>query len=217
MKKYDCVVFDVDGTLLDTTEGVLCAVQYTIDHFEFQALPESVLKTFIGPPIQNSFANAYHLEGDILQEIATVFRNRYKDVDLLKAVPYEGIYDVFDALCRNGIKSSIATYKRQDYAETILRHFHFDRYTDVLRGADHENKLKKKDIIEKSLRDCGITDYRKAVMVGDSSHDAIGAAEIGLDFIGVTYGFEFRTMADVMKYPAIGVAATPLEILNYII
>lgn len=216
MKKFDCVVFDVDGTLLDTTEGVLSAVQYTIDEFGFEPLPEKTLKTFIGPPIQNSFANAYGLEGEILQQIATVFRNRYKDVDLLKAVPYEGIYRVFENLCQNGILPAIATYKRQDYAETILKHFHFDRYTDVLYGADHDNKLKKKDIIERSLQACKITDYSRAVMIGDSSHDAIGAAEIGIKFIGVTYGFEFQTKKDVLQYPAVGAANTPLEILDYI-
>lgn len=216
MKKFDCVVFDVDGTLLDTTEGVLSAVQYTIERFGLNPLPDSVLKTFIGPPIQDSFAKAYGLGGDILQQIATVFRNRYKDVDLLKAVPYEGIYDVFENLVQNGIRPAIATYKRQDYAETILKHFHFDRYTDILYGADHENRLKKRDIIEKSLHACSITDYSRAVMIGDSSHDAAGASQIGIRFIGVTYGFEFRTASDVMQYPAVGAARTPLEILNYI-
>ncbi|MDO5381679.1 MAG: HAD hydrolase-like protein [Eubacteriales bacterium] len=217
MKKYEIAVFDVDGTLLDTTEGVLASVKYTINKMGFKPLSEDVLKTFIGPPIQDSFAKAYNLEGSILQEIATCFRNRYKDYELLKAVPYEGIYDVFDELSDRGVKLAVATYKRQDYAEAILKHFGFDRYTNILYGADHENKLKKVDIIEKCMIDLGVTDYSNAVMVGDSSHDAIGAEKIGMDFIGVTYGFDFRTPEDVAKFNSIGVATKPIELLDIIL
>lgn len=128
MPHFDLAVFDVDGTLLDTTEGVLSSVEYTIEHFGFEPLSEQRLKKFIGPPIQNSFADAYGLSGDILQEIASVFRNRYKDVDLLKAKPYDGIYEAMDSLVKKDVKIAVATYKRQDYAERILRHFGFDRY-----------------------------------------------------------------------------------------
>lgn len=215
MKKYEIAVFDVDGTLLDTTEGVLASVKYTIDEMGFAPLSDEQLLTFIGPPIQDSFAKAYHLEGDILQEIATCFRNRYKDYELFKAVPYDGIYKLFDKLSEKGIKIAVATYKRQDYAEAILKHFGFDRYTNILCGADHENKLKKVDIIRKCMDDLGVCDYSKAVMIGDSSHDAIGAREIGMDFIGVTYGFDFKSMSEVFQYDAIGAADYPESILKY--
>lgn len=216
MGKYEIAVFDVDGTLLDTTEGVLASVKYTIDKMGFEPLSEDVLKTFIGPPIQDSFAKAYNLSGDILQDIATCFRNRYKDYELLKAVPYDGIYEVFDKLMERNVKLAVATYKRQDYAEAILKHFGFDKYTNILYGADHNNKLKKVDIIEKCMVDLGVTDYSNAVMIGDSSHDAIGAEKIGMDFIGVTYGFDFMAPEDVYKFKAVGAAAMPLDLLNLI-
>lgn len=215
MKKYEIAVFDVDGTLLDTTEGVLAAVKYTISEMGLAPLREEQLLTFIGPPIQDSFAKAYHLEGEILQTIATCFRNRYKDYELFKAAPYVGIYDVFDALSDRGVKLAVATYKRQDYAEAILRHFNFDRYTNILYGADHENKLKKVDIIRKCMDDLGIHDYNRAVMIGDSSHDAIGAKQIGMDFIGVTYGFDFKQPSDVLQFEAVGAADSPMDILRY--
>lgn len=215
MPHFDLAVFDVDGTLLDTTEGVLSSVKYTIEHFGFEPLSEQRLKKFIGPPIQNSFADAYGLSGDILQEIASVFRNRYKDVDLLKAKPYDGIYEAMDSLVKKDVKIAVATYKRQDYAERILRHFGFDRYTDIMYGADHENKLKKRDIIEKCIRDSGISDYSSAVMIGDSDNDAIGARDIGVSFIAVTYGFGFDNAADAMEFPNVGIAETPAEIVNF--
>lgn len=86
---------------------------------------------------------------------------------------------MLNALSNKGIKLAVATYKRQDYAEAILKHFGFDKYTDILYGADHENKLKKMDIIKKCMDDLGVHDYSRAVMVGDSRHDAIGAQKIG--------------------------------------
>lgn len=215
-RMYDYIIFDVDGTLLDTTEGVLSAVKYTIIVSGLPRLPKEALLTFIGPPIQDSFRKHYGIEGAKLQELATIFRNQYKDVDLLKAVPYEGIYDVCEKLKEAGIKIGVATYKRQDYAERILKHFKFDRYSNYLYGADHENKLKKMDIIKLCMDEMGVIDKKRVLMIGDSSHDAIGAEKIGVDFLGVTYGFDFKNKEDVMKFPAIGVADTPMEILQFV-
>ena len=217
MSKYKAVIFDVDGTLLDTSEGVLASVKYTIKKFGFRELSDEKLRTFIGPPIQRSFAQHYNLEGDIIQDIATVFRNRYKDYDLLKAVPYDGIFELMDSLGKAGIKVAVATYKRQDYAEKIMREFGFYEYTDIVCGADHENKLSKKDIICNALKLCGIDNYKDAVMVGDSDNDAIGASQIGADFVGVTYGFGFKTKQDVMEFDNIGAADTTDEVLDIII
>lgn len=216
-RKYDAVVFDVDGTLLDTTEGVAAAVEYTIAVTGLKPLKRQEILTFIGPPVQDSFRRIYGIEGERLQELATVFRDRYKEHELLKAKPYEGIYEVLDQISGQGIPIAVATYKRQDYAETILKHFGFEQYTSVIYGADHENKLKKVDIIVKCLQEIGVADRNRAVMVGDSSHDALGAEQVGMHFLGVTYGFEFHSPSDVMQYAAIGSANTPIEILPFII
>lgn len=215
MRKYDIAVFDVDGTLLDTTEGVLSAASYAIDQMGLPALAKEQMLTFIGPPIQNSFRKYYDLSEKQIQEAADIFRAQYKEVDLLKAVPYEGIYETFQQLMDSGIKLAVATYKRQDYAVTLLKHFHFDDYTDILYGADNLNKLKKKDIIVKCMNDLGVYDYSRAVMIGDSDNDALGAQSIGMNFIGVTYGFDFRSEQDVNKFPNIGYANRPIDLVNY--
>lgn len=214
--RYDLVIFDLDGTLLDTARGLVATVTHTIDVMGFAPQSPEVLSTFIGPPIQDSFARVYGLSGPILQEIAGVFRDRYSTVDLLGADPYEGIFELFDALKRGGVKSAVATYKREDYALTLLRHFGFDRYAEVMHGGDHENKLKKKDIIDLCIKECGVTDRSRVVMVGDTLHDAVGAKEMGIDFIGVTYGFGFKCAADLGDHAAVGMASTPLEILDLI-
>lgn len=215
MSRYEIAVFDVDGTLLDTREGVLASVEHAIRTFGYPMPSLEMLRTFIGPPIQDSFAKTYHLEKAQADAMAAEFRQSYKGENLIKAKPYEGIYELMDELVKRGVKIAVATYKRQDYAEAILKHFGFDRYSNILYGSDFEGKLKKMDIIQKCMIDLGSTDYRNAVMIGDSWHDANGAEQIGVDFIGVTYGFDFRNEEDVRKCTCIGSADTPLEVLQY--
>lgn len=215
MKKYQYVIFDVDGTLLDTAEGVIKAVKKTMRVEDLVIPSEEVLRTFIGPPIQNSFQKLYGFEKERVQELTTLFRDFYKQDDcLLKAKPYEGIYQVCRSLLNAGIKIGIATYKRQDYAERIVRYFDFGEYTDYIYGADHENRLKKVDIIRLCLEQMECRNFDRAVMVGDSDNDAVGAEAVGIDFIGVTYGFGFRNWEDVNNYSNVGCAGTPLELLN---
>lgn len=215
MKNYDLVIFDVDGTLLDTTEGVLSAIDYAIKKHHLPGLSVEQLYTFIGPPIQKSLKAHYNLDDTAIQAVAETFRERYKDVDLLKATPYDGIYEVLDSLKKRGIQLAVATYKRHDYALDILKHFQFDTYTNILYGADNFNKLKKCDIIRKCISDANSENLSKILMIGDSDNDAVAALEAGVDFLGVTYGFGFKSQQDVETFNAIGSASTPLEILQY--
>lgn len=215
MNRYEIAIFDVDGTLLDTSEGVLLSVEDAIREFRYQMPKPEVLRNFIGPPIQDSFAKTYNLSKEEADRMAAVFRKSYKEKNLFKARPYEGIYELMDELCSRHVRVAMATYKRQDYAEAILRHFEFHRYSNILYGSDFEGKLKKVDIIRKCMEDLGATDYRNAVMIGDSWHDAKGAEQLGVDFIGVTYGFDFRSRQEVHNCTSVGSAETPLELLEY--
>lgn len=216
-KRYEAVIFDVDGTLLDTTEGVLNSVKYAMREKSLEIPSDEYLRSFIGPPIQNSFAKLYGLEGKELQELTDLFRNRYKSTELLKAKPYDGLFEVLSNLKNAGIKIGIATYKREDYAITLLKHFGFDKYTDVMHGADNNNVLKKKDIIELCLKEMGVEDYKRAVMIGDSDNDALGADHIGIEFVGVTYGFDFAKPEDVQQFPSIGCVDKPIDLLSILI
>ncbi len=213
--KYELVIFDVDGTLLDTSEGVLSSVKYTIERFGFDMPDDKQLRTFIGPPIQRSFADTFGLSGDIIQEMTAVYRDRYKGDDLIKAVPYEGIYECFDSLESNGIKTAIATYKRDDYAQRIMKHFHFDDHTKIIHGADDNNKLSKSDIIEICINESGIP-KEKVLMVGDTDNDAIGAEGIGVDFLAVTFGFGFKPGEEI-TYPHVHVSDTAADIASFVL
>lgn len=215
MKKYDLVVFDVDGTLLDTTEGVLSSVKYAIKNYDLPVPTYNELLEFIGPPVQNSFARCFNLSGDALQGITNVFREQYKNVDLLKAKPYDGIYDMLDILAEK-YAIAVATYKREDYALTLLKHYGFDKYAKIMHGGDNFNKLSKADIILKCVTESGIADRKKAVMVGDTISDAVGAEKAGIDFIAVTYGFGFKTDDSLTGLKCVGIAEQPMDLSDLI-
>jgi phosphoglycolate phosphatase len=215
MKAYKLVIFDLDGTILDTTEGILASVEHAVKQLHLPSLTHEEMLTFIGPPVQESFAKYYGLSGRRLQEAADIFRANYSGDNLLLAKPYTGIYSVFDYLCTNNITPAIATYKREDYALKLLKHFKFDRYADIMFGADNENKLRKKDVILKCIEKSTEGNFRNIVVIGDTMHDAIGAAELSLDFVAVRYGFGFKNIDDLSQVNAVASVDHSLEIIEF--
>lgn len=189
--KYKLVLWDVDGTLLDTSEGIISAAKYTIERYDMKMPSDDVLKSFIGPPLKRSFMSTFAVEEERAMEMVNVFRSRYKELDLLKAKPYEGIIPLIRDISSISIKQGIATNKRQDLAEILLRSFGFSGYMDVICGSDVAGKLTKSDIIHKATQESGVTSLDEIVMIGDSDGDQKGAAKLGCDFIAVTYGFGF--------------------------
>lgn len=215
MKDYHLIIFDLDGTLLDTSEGILDSLRYTIAHFGFHELPEETIASFIGPPIQDSFSATYGIDGPILQEIATVFRDRYKSRDLLKAKPYPGIFDALEEMKKAGKKLAVATYKREDYALELLRYYGFDRYFSVMHGGDHENRMKKPDIIRLCIQETEGANEANCLMIGDTVSDSSGAEQAGIDFLGVSYGFGFHSQSDLSHIKCVGMAESPMRAAEF--
>ncbi|MDE6314610.1 MAG: HAD hydrolase-like protein [Lachnospiraceae bacterium] len=215
MKDYQAILFDLDGTMLNTSIGVMESVEYTIETLGYRKLPTEALRRFVGPPIQDSFIREYGVDKEEAQRGANVFREYYKNQGLLKAEPYDNLYDLFELLKNQGKKIAVATYKRHDYAMQILEHFKISQYCDSMNGADNNNVLTKADIVEKCIKECSVTDKSKVVLIGDSEYDAIGAEGGGIDFIGVTYGFGFKTKADVAEYNHVLAADSIMEVMEF--
>lgn len=213
-KEYKLAIFDLDGTLLDTVEGSKKAIQYTIEEMGLSPLNEEQLKSFTGPPIQESFKRYYDVDQVQIATMVEIFRNRYKDHDLYKAVPYDNIYDLLSHMVAHDMKIAVATYKRQDYAIKLLEYFGFTKYTSAVFGADVENKLTKVDIIKNCLDEFNFSNA-DVIMIGDTYHDAQGAAELGIDCIGVTYGYGFKNKDEAMECNCISSADNVNEILNF--
>lgn len=208
------IIFDLDGTLLDTTDGVLESAAYAAEKLRLPALPYETLLKFVGPPIQNSFMKYYGCNYMQAQQAANIFRDYYKNEALFKARPYDGIFDLCSDLKSKGKKLSVATYKREDYAIMLLKHFGFNQYFDYMHGADNNNQLTKADIVDICINDCGGNRY-STVLIGDTVHDAMGAKYAGIMFIAVTYGFGFKAEDDVV-YSNIGICDCPHAIYDVI-
>ena len=159
---YKYAIFDLDGTILDTSEGITLAISRTLREYNRQIPNQKILESFIGPPIQNSFQILYSLSDEEAMKMANVFRDHYMcDEFLLKATPYDGIYDLMDMLASAGVKIGVATYKREDYARRLLCVKGFNHYTEHMYGSDFEGRLKKKDIIRNCLEKMDCDDYSK--------------------------------------------------------
>ena len=125
--------------------------------------------------------------------------------------------DILKELQQNGIKTAVATYKKENLAVKLLEHFGLSDNLNVMHGADDKVTLTKQDIIKLCITECGITDLSEVVMIGDSVYDAVGAENVGVDFIGVTYGMGFKSCEDILQHKNIGCADTVSEILKFII
>ena len=209
------VIFDLDGTLLDTSTGVLSSVKKTIEKFGFRELSEEELLTFIGPPINKQLQKVFNLPTGDAMAAMVYFRDVYPRGDIYKAEHYDGMQKLLADLKENGYMVGVSTYKREDMAKTLLKNKGLAEYFDVIHGSDAGATLIKADVVRMTIRDLGNSNS-ETVMIGDSDNDAIGAAGAGALFIGVTYGFGFKTASNVNEYPNIGVASQASEILDII-
>lgn len=188
---YKTVLFDLDGTLLDTTEGVVNAVRRTIRDNGFLMPTESELKEFVGPPMQKTMSERFGLEKYESLKVANEFRANYKKYSLFQASLYDGILDLLKELKEAHYQVAVATNKSHQNAVDIIEKFGIRQYCDYVLGSDLEGKLDKRDIICLCIKHLG-SKKSETVLVGDSVFDLEGAEQAGVDFIAVTYGFGFK-------------------------
>ena len=187
---YPVLLFDLDGTLLDTSEGIRKSVEETLRIMKLPQLPEETIRSFVGPPINRSLQETFQLSDEDTARATNVFRDLYKEQYLFCAEPYPGVFETLDHLRDAGYQLGVATYKREDYAIRLLEHFELARRFRVIHGCDFESRLSKTDIIRQTLADLGC-EPKDAVLVGDTVHDQHSAEECGMKFFAVTYGFGF--------------------------
>lgn len=213
---YKVVVFDVDGTLFDTSEGICNCINYVLEKNNKPTLSDEVLKKFIGPPIYKSFMDFCGIDFDTAMKYTEEYRFHYVEQFIKQSKPYPDMLNVLEHIKGENIKLAIATLKTQKQIDALLFNEGLEDLFDVVRGVRVHGE-KKDDILKSISEELGISDYREMVLVGDTILDAEGAASIGVDFIGVTHGFGLRTEEDLKEYPYVALCNNFIDVSKIII
>ncbi len=214
MKEYKSVIFDLDGTLMDTSVGIYKSIDFTLERFglRFKEIEDRV--SFIGPPIETSFKKYFSIKDDkLVEQMVDCFRNIYKDKYLCEANPYQDIFKLLSFLQEKNIKTGVATYKRYDYAEILLEAFNFTSLFESIKGSDFESTYTKIDILENCINNLGVT-AEDVLFVGDTLSDLEAAKALNVDFLGVTYGFGLKDNIEYVNENSILIARNVNEIFE---
>jgi len=192
--KYQTILFDLDGTLTDSQEGITKSVAYALAHFGIQVEDLSALRKFIGPPLSVSFPTFYGFGPEDTQVAVAKYRERFTDVGWAENAVYPGVEPLLQRLQRAGKRLILATSKPEVQALRIMDHFGLSRYFDLICGPDlaAPSHYGKAEVIRDALARAGITGAAGVIMVGDRRHDVEGAHKMGLPCIGVLYGYGSR-------------------------
>lgn len=203
--RYDAVVFDLDGTLTDSYEGITNAVRHALSGLQMPIPSDAELRKYIGPPLVKSFQKYDGMDKETAERGAMLFREYYAPRGCFENKVYPGIRELLKALHDGGAKVFVATGKPEDTSRKILRHFGLDAYIDGLAGpASSTSTEKKADLILRVLENVS---YQHAVMIGDRDSDIKGAQRAGIDSIAVGYGFgepdEFQNVQPTYTAPTV--------------
>lgn len=189
---WDTILFDLDGTVTDPKEGITRAAAYALRCAGRGEIAPDTLTGFIGPPLHVSFPAHSGLDEAETDEAIRNFRVYYTQRGWKENIPYAGMAELLDTLCKAGKKLVIATSKPEDTARRILEHFGLAHYFTHICGARADDKAssEKASVIRSAL---ARTEHAgRILMVGDRSYDVLGAHEAGLAAVGVLYGYGSR-------------------------
>jgi len=190
--KYHTVLFDLDGTLTDSQEGITKCVHYALQHFGIEETDYEKLKLFIGPPLDDMFMEIYGFTKEQAVEARWKYRERFQTVGMYENTPYDGIVEMLAELKAKGIKLGVATSKPEHFSRKILDKFEMTKYFDSISGADLEgNHVSKPDMIRVAMERVGkaANETEGVLMIGDRVFDVEGAHECGMPCVGVRFGF----------------------------
>ncbi len=209
----DAIFFDLDGTLTDPKPGITRSIQYALQKLDLPVPSQDELTWCIGPPLRDSFVTL--LGGDSRADLAvTLYRERFGDVGLYENAVYPDIEHILTALKASHGRLFVATSKARVFAERIIEHFGLGGYFEQVFGAELDGtRVHKGDLLAYALDNSNV-DPSRALMIGDRSHDIIGAKNNGMDALGVLYGYGSRQ--ELIEAGARHVCATPLAVLDHI-
>lgn len=188
-KDKKAILFDLDGTVINSKEGIFNSIDYTLNKLNMEKATDEIKAKFIGPAIGYSFKTLYGFTEEEAERAVDIYREYYAETGIFEMEAYEGLERVLALLKAQGRKIAIATKKPEMFAKRIITYLDFDKYFDLVCGAmSEEADNSKSHIIERAYKGLGLS-KEDALMIGDTKFDIIGAKGAGVMSLGVGYGF----------------------------
>lgn len=184
---YKYVLFDFDGTVYDTVEGITKSVQYALAKHGIAAELEE-LRCFAGPPLVDKFMEVYAVTEAQAHQLVDDYRERYRPIGLMECQLFEGMKELLIKLREKGIKTAITTMKPQEMAEMLLEREGMIPLFDVIYGSTLSQNITKQVLVEMAMDTLG-ADKSETILVGDTKYDIHGAHQAGIAAVGVRYGY----------------------------
>ena len=211
MKKT--ILFDLDGTLTDSGEGIINCVIYALEKFGLPVPQRESLRYFVGPPLHESFVKQ-GVPADRAEEAVAVYRERYVPTGMFENSPYPGVRELLEKLKKEGYALYVASSKPEWMCVEILKHFDLDKYFDQICGATMDtSRTNKEAVIAYLIRENGRSD--NMIMVGDTKFDVLGAKIHGIPCIGVNWGY--GTADDMQEAGAAAIVNTMEDLFQHLI
>ena len=204
------ILFDLDGTLTDSGEGIINCASLALAHFGLPVPDREAMRVFVGPPLRDTLMQ-FGVKPEDVEEAMTVFRSRYLTKGKYENKPYPGIRELLERLRSQGHKLYVATSKPEIQAVDVLNHFDLAQYFDIIAGATMDKARDSKAAVIAYLKEQA-GDMAQSVMVGDTAFDVTGAAAHGIPTIGVAWGY--GKVEDMEKAGAVSIARTPEELFG---
>jgi len=209
----NALYFDLDGTLTDPKPGITRSIQFALRTLGFPVPSEDELTWCIGPPLQASLKKLLGVD-DLAAKALLLYRERFADIGLYENKLYPGVATTLATLAASPRRMFVATSKPHVYAERIIAHFGLaDRFERVFGSELDGTRVDKTELLRYALQVTGV-DPAQAIMIGDRSHDMIGARNNAMTAVGVLYGY--GSQAELVEAGAHQLCASPEQLTDHI-
>ena len=185
---YDVILFDLDGTLTDSADGIINSVAYALKRMGIPCGDRQLQRRFVGPPLQDSFRDFYGFSEEQVRKAVRLFREYFSEKGIYENAVYGGVPEMLRSLQASGVTLAVATSKPEAFAGRILTRFDLAKYFTVVAGASMDG-TDKPTVIRQALARLAIAPSSHVLMVGDRKHDVLGAKTVGISSMGVLYGY----------------------------
>lgn len=216
MNKYSCVLFDFDGTVVDTGEGILRSLQYSFEQMGHEVPEKEALRRFIGPPVYYSYTHFYGISEDEVGEYIKKYRERYKIKGIYESRLYDGMKELLEKLRKKGIKTAVASSKPEHLIYSVADYLGITDLFDAVVGVkvDDSNHSSKTGLILEAMAQLSVTEKNKVLMVGDRCFDIDGATGAGVDSCAALWGYGNKE--EFLQHNATFIVQSPQEVLNFL-